>query len=234
MENKKYIIIGGSSGIGLSLINLITAEGHHVYHFARNRGTWENESQIQHTTLDILSDELPDTHGIEHANGLVYCPGTIELKSFHQLSDENFRNEFEINVVGAIKLIRHFLKALKKSRSASIVLFSTVAVGQGMPFHAGISTAKGAIEGLTRSLAAEFAPSIRVNAIAPSLTETRLAEKFLGSDERREAAGKRHPLGRIGRAIDIASMASFLLSERSDWITGQILHVDGGLSALRK
>jgi 3-oxoacyl-[acyl-carrier protein] reductase len=204
MEQHKYIIIGGSSGIGLSLVNQVTENGHFVYHFARTEGPWENPAQIGHYTFDVGSDEFPDVKEMDYADGLVYCPGTIDLKSFQQLTDENFRNDFEINLLGAVRTIRHFYKVLKKSGSASIVLFSTVAVNQGMPFHASVSAAKGAVEGLTRSLAAEFAPTIRVNAIAPSLTDTKLAARILSSDERREASNKRHPLARIGKATDIA------------------------------
>lgn len=234
MKKHHYIIIGGSSGIGFSLINLLTAGGNHVHHFGRTDAEWDKKENIDHYSVDVLTDRFPEIGGLDQANGLVYCPGTIDLKSFQQLTDENFRNDFEINLMGAVRTIRHFHRILKKSGSASIVLFSTVAVGQGMAFHASISAAKGAVEGLTRSLAAEFAPTIRVNAIAPSLTDTKLAARILSTDERREAGNKRHPLGRIGMASDIAGMAAFLLSEKSGWITGQILHVDGGLSVVRK
>jgi len=141
---------------------------------------------------------------------LVYCPGTINLKPFQQLSDDDFKKDFEINILGAVRMIRHFYQILRKGKPSSIVLFSTVAVGQCMSFHTSVSAAKGAVEGLTRSLAAEFAPAIRVNAIAPSLTDTRLSEKILNSEEKREAGNKRHPLGRFGEPEDIANMASFL------------------------
>ena len=234
MENRKYIIVGGSSGIGLSLVNLLTAGGHHVYHLARSGAEWLHKERIDHYRVDAVADEIPESPGMDMAHGLVYCPGTIDLKPFQQLTDENFRKDFEINVLGAVRVIRHFLKSLKRSGMASIVLFSTVAVSQGMPYHASISAAKGAVEGLVRSLAAEFAPAIRVNGIAPSLTDTPLAGKILSSDERREAGNKRHPLGRIGMSSDIAQMAAFLLSQDASWISGQIMHVDGGLSALRK
>ncbi len=234
MDHKKYIVVGGSSGIGLTLINQLTSQGFQVYHYARNVGDWKKKNLVSHESLDITSGQLPETDTIDSANGLVYCPGTINLKPFLRLSDEDFREEFELNVLGAVRMIRHFYKILRKSRHSSIVLFSTVAVGQGMPFHAGISAAKGAIEGLTRSLAAEFAPDIRVNAIAPSLTDTRLAEKLLNSEDKKEAGKKRHPLGRIGNPEDMANMAAFLLSEKANWITGQVLHVDGGMSYVRK
>jgi NAD(P)-dependent dehydrogenase (short-subunit alcohol dehydrogenase family) len=234
MDTKKYVVIGGSSGIGLSIVNNLTALGHQVYHFARNEADWEHSDKVQHSKLDITSDEIPGMDSIDSVNGLVYCPGTIELKPFHQITDDDYRKDFEINLLGAARMIRHFYKVLKKGKPASIVLFSTVAVTQGMAFHASVSAAKGAVEGMVRSLAAEFAPSIRVNAIAPSLTDTRLAERLLSTDERREASNKRHPLGRVGRPKDISNMATFLLSDQSEWITGQILHVDGGLSTLKK
>jgi len=234
MEEKKFIVIGGSSGIGLAIVNKLTAMGHQVHHFARHEGSWTDKEWVTHHTLDVSSGGVPESVNIESASGLVYCPGSLTLKPFQQLTDDDFRNDFEINVMGAVRMIRHFLKPLKKGRPSSIVLFSTVAVSQGMSFHASVSAAKGALEGLIRSLAAEFAPSIRVNVIAPSLTDTPMAETILRSEERREASNKRHPLGRIGKPDDLAKMATFLLGGDSDWITGQVFHVDGGLSTLRK
>jgi NAD(P)-dependent dehydrogenase (short-subunit alcohol dehydrogenase family) len=233
MENKKYVIIGGSSGIGLSIVNQLTSEGHQVINFSRNEGNWENKNLVDHIKLDIISDELPDSDQIDSANGLVYCPGTINLKPFQQLSESDFKNDFEINVLGAVRALKHFYKALRKGKPSSIILFSTVAVNPGMAFHASISAAKGAIEGLARSLAAEFAPNIRVNAIAPSLTDTDLASKILSSEDRREASNKRHPLGRVGRPEDIASLAVYLLGDQADWITGQVIGVDGGMAGTR-
>jgi NAD(P)-dependent dehydrogenase (short-subunit alcohol dehydrogenase family) len=164
----------------------------------------------------------------------VYCPGTINLKPFHRISIADFKQEMEVNFYGAIRLLQACLKGLKKSSSPSVVLYSTVAVQTGMGFHAGIASAKGAVEGLTRSLAAEWAPNkIRVNAIAPSLTETPLALALLSTPEKKEASDKRHPLGRVGRPEDIAEATVFLLSEKSSWMTGQILHLDGGMSHLK-
>jgi len=234
MEDKKYIVIGGSHGIGFDLVNRLTAMGHQVHHFARHEGSWIDKNRVTHHALDVTSGELPEVSNIDSSGGLVYCPGSLSLKPFQQLTDNDFRADFEINVMGAVRMIRHFHQSLKKGRPSSVVLFSTVAVGQGMSFHASVSAAKGAVEGLMRSLAAEFAPYIRVNIIAPSLTDTPLAETILRSEERREASNKRHPLGRIGKPDDLAKMATFLLSEDSDWITGQVFHVDGGLSTLRK
>ena len=178
-------------------------------------------------TLDL--ETLPET-----LQGLVYCPGTIVLKPFQRLTIDDFKEDFNINLLGAVKVIQGCLKQLKKSPTgASIVLFSTVAVNTGMPFHASVASAKAAVEGLTRSLAAEFAPRIRVNAIAPSLTDTPLAQNLLSSEEKRKASADRHPLKRIGTPQEIACAAAHLLSDAGAWITGQVLPIDGGMSSLR-
>ncbi len=172
--------------------------------------------------------ELPDT-----LHGFVYFPGTINLKPFHRLTDEDFLEDLQVNLLGAIRLLRLALPALRKCGSASVVLFSTVAVKTGLPFHASIASAKGAVEGLARSLAAEWAPAIRVNCIAPSLTDTPLAADLLSADKKREAAAGRHPLNRIGDPEENARLLAFLLGDESGFMTGQVLRPDGGLSALR-
>ena len=166
-------------------------------------------------------------------DGLVYFPGSITLKPFHRLTSDDFMNEFQVNCLGAVAAIQNALPALKAAPAASIVLFSTVAVAQGMPFHTSISAAKGAVEGMAKSLAAELAPKIRVNLIAPSLTDTALASNLLNTDAKRESAAKRHPLQQIGSPDDIAALVSFLLSDASQFLTGQILRPDGGLSSVR-
>jgi NAD(P)-dependent dehydrogenase (short-subunit alcohol dehydrogenase family) len=174
--------------------------------------------------LSFLPDQI---------DGLVYCPGSIQLKPFARMSTDDFLSDYQLNVIGFVKVLQACLPKLKKSTTASVVLFSTVAVQTGMNFHSLVSTSKGAIEGLTKALAAEFAPVIRVNAIAPSLTDTPLASSLLSSDEKREASSTRHPMRRIGTADDLANMAIFLLSEKSSWMTGQILHVDGGMGTIK-
>lgn len=221
---KNYLIIGTSSGIGKALTEVLKSKGHTVITASRH-------------DADILFDATKDTLDVNQLpsqlDGLVYCPGSINLKPFARLTDLEFKDDFELNVLGAIKVIRTVLPLLKNAEQSSIVLFSTVAVNQGMPFHTSVSASKGALEGLTKAMAAEFSPKIRVNCIAPSLTDTPLASKLLSSEEKKKASGDRHPLKRVGEAIDVARMADFLMSDDASWITGQILRVDGGMSTLR-
>lgn len=226
---KTTIIIGASSGIGKALANKLIKQNESVISISRNSPDAKFNQFYQH---DILSgDELPKLDGT--IDGLVYCPGSINLKPFRTLKKQDYLNDLEINVLGAIKAIHAYTTNLQLSKNASIVLFSTVAVQMGMPFHSSVAVSKGAIEGLTKALAAEFSPKIRVNCIAPSLTQTAMAEKLINTPEKLEASNNRHPLKRIGNAIDSANMAEFLLSENSSWITGQVLHVDGGMSSIK-
>lgn len=187
----------------------------------------------KHIRFDVTSDTVNLSDLPQSIHGLVYLPGTINLKPFHRLTDDEMLEDFRINALYAARTIRNLLPLLKNSGDASVVLFSTVAVAQGMPFHSSVAMAKGAVEGLVRSLAAELAPRIRVNALAPSLTDTPLAAKILSSEDKKKASGERHPLKRIGSAGDLANAAMYLLSDDSSWVTGQVIHVDGGLSALR-
>ena len=226
MKGRNIVIVGGSSGIGKATAEMLKEAGAHLFLYSKSgSGTIALDTSVDFGEIPGLPEVI---------DGVVYAPGTINLKPFHRISIEDFKNEMEINFFGAVRVLQACLKGLKKSNSPSVVLYSTVAVQTGMGFHAGIASAKGAIEGLTRSLAAEWAPSkIRVNAIAPSLTETPLASALLSTPEKKEASDKRHPLGRIGSAEDIASSTLFLLSPQSAWMTGQILHVDGGMSTLK-
>lgn len=226
---KTTIIIGASSGVGKALANKLISKGENVIAISRSQPDSNFTSFIP---FDILSDnELPKIDGV--IDGLVYCPGSINLKPFRSLKKQDFINELEINVFGAIKSIQAYLPNLQLSMQASIVLYSTVAVQMGMPFHTSISVAKGAVEGLTKSLAAELAPKVRVNCIAPSLTQTAMAEKLLNTPEKIEASNNRHPLKRVGTVDDIANATEFLLAPNASWMSGQVLHVDGGMSSLK-
>lgn len=224
-----YVIVGGNSGIGQATTESLLHEGHEVTVLARTAKN--TPSGARFIAFDSLDSEWP--LGDEIIDGLVYAPGSIMLKPFHRITSAEFLNDWNTNTMGAVRCLQLALNGLKKSAHPSVVLFSTVAVQTGMPFHASIAMAKGAIEGLVRSLAAEWAPTIRVNAIAPSLTNTPLAEKLVSSPEKIEAGNKRHPLGRIGQPQDLANAAVFLLSEKSSWITGQIWSVDGGMGDIR-
>lgn len=231
-ENKNILIIGASSGIGAVLAQRLTNQKANLFTASRTQNPATNSHHINwdvNLPVGDLFNTLPDT-----LHGLVYLPGTINLKPFHRLSVSDFQADFQINVLGAVAAIQANLSRLKKADGASIVLFSTVAAKIGMGFHASISTSKGAIEGLTISIASELAPSkIRCNAIAPSLTDTPLAKNLLSSDEKREASAKRHPIGRVGTPNDIAAMSQLLLSDDGSWITGQIIGIDGGMGSLK-
>lgn len=229
---KNYLIVGGGSGIGKVISQKLAEAGHQVWAYSRNIKEADLPSSIHTFTYDVLEDEalgkMPDA-----IHGLVYCPGSINLKPFERMPLDAFRKELEINYLGAVKVLQQALPILKKTEGASVVLFSTVAVQNGLPFHSSIAGAKGAIEGLCRSLAAEYAPKVRFNAIAPSLTDTPMANALLSNDKKREANADRHPLKKVGQPEDIASMALHLLGDQGGWITGQVFKIDGGMSALR-
>ncbi len=226
---KRILIAGASSGIGAALAQELSAQSHEVISLSRNAPT---VAVTQHITYDVKNTELPPA--IDGAlDGLVYCPGSINLKPFKSLKAADFQNDFEINLLGAVKTIQAYLPNLTASNNASIVLFSTVAVQTGMPYHSSVAAAKGAIEGFARALAAELAPKIRVNVIAPSLVKTPLAARLTDNETKITAASERHPLKRIGEPEEIAALAAYLLSDNSKWMTGQILHIDGGMSSLK-
>ncbi|UBZ06131.1 SDR family oxidoreductase [Salegentibacter mishustinae] len=226
---KNILLIGGSTGIGLEIANQLVNENN-VIVASRNKG--ELNDDIKHLEFDVLKDNIEDLDLPEKIHGLVYCPGSINLKPFKMLKHKDFEEEMNLNFLSLIKVVQGIMPKLKEAENASLVFFSTVAVKVGMPFHTSVAAAKGAIEGFAKSLAAEYAPSLRVNVIAPSLTDTPLAEKLLSNDSKKEKMSERHPLKRIGNAKDIANAATFLLSDENSWITGQIIGVDGGLSTL--
>lgn len=226
------LIIGGNSGIGAALLEQLSSVPNLNIYAANRNGFNSLPSGLHFQEVDITQEDfnliLPD-----ELHGLVYCPGSINLKPFERLPMESFQNDLDINLFGLIKVLKQALPVLRKSGNASVVAFSTVAVQTGMPFHASVAAAKGAVEGLMRSLAAEYAPKVRFNVIAPSLTDTPLASGLLGNERKKEAASERHPLKRVGEANQLAAMAKFLLMEEGSWITGQTLHVDGGMSNLK-
>lgn len=230
---QHYLIIGASSGIGKEVANQLAESGKQVIAtFNENNLTAENPN-IHFHQLNVLEDFISLDFLPDELAGFAYCPGSITLRPFERIKPEDFESDYKLQVIGAIKLLQAVLPRLKKSANASIVLFSTVAVQTGFPFHAQVAASKGALEGLTRALAAEYAPAIRVNCIAPSLTGTPLTASLLNTEQKKEANALRHPLKRIGNTKDIANMAVFLLSEKASWISGQILHVDGGMSSLK-
>ena len=232
---SNFVIAGGSKGIGLELVNLLRDSADRIDVYSRSPGELQVGGNIQHHVCDFTTDG--ELEGLpEEINGVAYCPGSINLRSFRSLKLDDFRADLELNLLGAVKFLQGCLPGLKKganSQPSSVVLFSTVAVGQGMPMHASIAAAKGAVEGLTRTLGAEWAPQIRVNCVAPALTETPLAERFFATDEKREAMAARYPLKRTGMPGDLAQAACFLLQPANSWITGQVLGVDVGMSTLR-
>lgn len=222
-----YLIIGGSTGIGESLITQLNNAGHET--ISINRSGETNAGQA--LSANVIEGTLPDIDG--PLDGLVYLPGSIVLKPFRALKDEDFLNDWNINFMGAVKVLRKYLPNLQQTGSASVVLISTVAVQTGMTFHSSIAAAKGAIEGFTRAMAAELAPKVRVNAIAPSLTLTPLSSKLTDTEQKLQGSKDRHPLKAVGQAEDVASMAAWLLSTNAQFTTGQIFKLDGGMSSIR-
>lgn len=227
---KNILLIGGSYGIGLAIAKELQFENN-VYIASRSN---ENLADVNatHITFDAITDTIDTSKLPAVIDGLVYCPGSINLRPFKGLKPEAFEIDIQINFLSLVKVIQSVLPNLLASEQASIVAFSSVAATMGMPFHTSVAASKGAIEGFAKALAAEYAPKIRVNVIAPSLTDTPLADKFLNNETKQEKSAERHPLKRFGKPEDSAQMATFLLSDKSSWISGQIFHVDGGMSTL--
>lgn len=226
---RNILLIGGSTGIGLEIASQLVKDNK-VIVASRSKGKLKDD--IEHLEFDVLKDNIEELGLPEEIHGLVYCPGSINLKPFKMLKLKDFEEEMNLNFLSLVKVVQGVMPKLKNAENASLVFFSTVAVKVGMPYHTSVAAAKGAIEGFAKSLAAEYAPKIRVNVIAPSLTDTSLAEKLLSNDSKKERMSERHPLKRVGTTKDIANAATFLLSEENSWITGQIIGIDGGLSTL--
>jgi 3-oxoacyl-[acyl-carrier protein] reductase len=225
---KTILIIGGSKGIGNAIINALV-NTHNIINISRSKPELTHNN-LTHYSCDITKDELPD---IEKADGLIYCPGSINLKPISRLSVDEFKEDFEINVLGAVKAIQKYLPILKNGDKPAILLFSTVAAKLGMPFHASIATSKAGVEGLVKSLGAELAPTIRINAIAPTVTDTELASKLLRNEKMVEAITERHPLKKILNPTEVAEMAVFLLSEKAASISGQVFQMDCGIVSFK-
>ncbi|NGY38479.1 SDR family oxidoreductase [Flavobacterium sp. XN-5] len=225
---KNIVIIGGSKGIGNAIL-MQQLETNRVYNISRTAPEVAHEN-LSHHSINILTDELPE---IENIDTLIYCPGSINLKPIGSLSIADFRNDFEINVIGAVKTIQKYLPVLKKGTNPSILLFSTVAVKLGMPFHASIATAKAGVEGLLKSLGAELASTVRINAIAPTITETTLSANILRNDRMKENMIERHPMKSYLKPEEVAEMANFLISEKAKSMSGQIFEMDYGMVSFK-
>lgn len=233
MTQQNYLIIGGSHGIGLGIVKRLIQNDNHVTVISRTREQLEGIDHVSHIAADIISDEISRDQLPSEIHGMVYCPGSINLGPLRGVKASAMLEDFQLNVVGAVTTVQAALPALKAADHSSIVFFSTVAVSQGLPMHTSVAASKGGVEAITRTMAAELAPSIRVNCVAPALTDTPLSETFLSDDKKRTAMAERYPLKRYGQVDDIAAMAEFLLSPVSGWITGQVIGVDGGMSKVR-
>ena len=225
---NKVIIVGGSRGIGKEIINELVNDNM-IINLSRNKPELTH-TNLTHHNVDILTDDLPE---LEDVSSLIYCPGSINLKPINRISLDEFREDFEINVIGAIKAIQKYLPCLKKSNDASILLFSTVATKLGMPYHSSVAASKSAIDGLVKTLGAELAPKIRVNAIAPTITKTDLASKFLRNEKVIENMIERHPLKKILMPEEVSKMAKFLVSKDASSISGQIFNLDAGIVSFK-
>jgi NAD(P)-dependent dehydrogenase (short-subunit alcohol dehydrogenase family) len=226
--NKNILLVGGSHGIGFEIARALH-EQFTVYVASRTNDELGN-LDVNYISFDATTDTLNESELPEEIHGFVYCPGSINLKPFKMLSLDTFKEDMELNFFSMVNVVKTIMP--KMAESSSMVFFSTVAVSTGMPFHTSVAAAKGAIEGFSKSLAAEYAPKVRVNTIAPSLVDTPLAKRLLNNDKKRDLMNQRHPLKRVGEAKDIANLACFLLKNESSWVTGQSIGIDGGISTL--
>ena len=226
--SKNILLIGGSHGIGLAMAKHLSKDNK-VYIASRTKEEL-GELNVTHIPFDANADELDTATLPEEIHGFAYCPGSINLKPFKMMSMDTFEQDMQVNFFSMVKVVKTIIARM--ADGGSMIFFSTVAVGTGMPFHTSVAAAKGAIEGFAKSMAAEYAPKLRVNVIAPSLVDTPLAGRLLNNDKKRELMAERHPLKRVGEAGDIANIAIFLLSNDSSWMTGQVVGVDGGIGSL--
>ena len=230
---KNVLVIGGSSGIGAAIVDELLEQDYRVTATFRSHEISLDHPNLFKQRFDVLEDD-PTSIQMDEVDAIVYAPGSIDLKPFNRFEVSDLQSDLQLNALAAFNVIKSLYSKLRKGKDPSVVLFSTVAVQTGFPYHLQVGISKGAVEGMVRALAAEFAPRIRVNAIAPSLTDTPLAGNMLSTEEKKKANGDRHPLGRVGEPKDIAAVAEFLVSDRSSWVTGQIMHVDGGMSSIKK
>ncbi|MDC0257153.1 SDR family oxidoreductase [Crocinitomicaceae bacterium] len=227
---KNYLVIGASSGIGRALAVMLGENSNVIGTYFSNEPAPANN--VTYVSFDALNDSTSTISLPETLDGIVYCPGSINLKPFHRFSEDEILDDIRLQVTGGLKAVQANVKALRNASDASVVFVSTVAVQRGFAYHTQVAISKGAVEGMTKALAAELAPHVRVNCVAPSLTDTQLAGRLINTEEKKEAHGKAHPLGRVGEPEDIANTIAFLLSEEASWISGQVIHVDGGRSTL--
>lgn len=226
--HKNILLVGGSHGIGFEIVKAL--QNHYTVYVASRTNDELGNLDVNYISFDATSDTLEESELPDELHGFVYCPGSINLKPFKMLSLDTFKEDMELNFFSMVAVAKTIMP--KMAEGSSMVFFSTVAVATGMPFHTSVAAAKGAIEGFAKSLAAEYAPKVRVNTIAPSLVNTPLAKRLLNNDKKRELMDQRHPLKRVGEAKDIANLACFLLKEESSWVTGQSIGIDGGISTL--
>lgn len=232
MSNENFVVVGGSHGIGLGLTQRLIESGASVTVVSRTDDQLVGLPGVTHLALDVLSENLSAEQLPSTINGFAYCPGSINLGPIRGVKPEALVEDFRLNVVGAVTTLQAALPGMKQAGHSAVVLFSTVAVAQGMKMHSSVAASKGAVEGLSRTLASELAPNIRVNCIAPALTDTPLAARLLSTEQKRAAMAEMYPLKRVGNVDDIAALAQFLLSDASSWITGQVIGADGGMSRL--